>query len=854
MCTTKSKRPLAVNVHMVALFVLVLYLSLSVPGPGPGPGLVAATATSCPPRYYCPDGSASSKIVCPIGSYCPVNSTVPILCNDTMPFNATIQIRPSPAAPGPSPGPGSGAGSAMNGWYCPNATSWPVACPSGYYCPTDAPTSDPVVCPEGSFCPPSVSVPYDDGSASFTRRIAAQYGTANKWTYMLSVAVDSMGNSYVGGYLKDDDTEYRIPHLIKLNSQGQEQWRYEVDVSSGSKSYSVAVDRDDNILFSGYTGGDFDGPGSHLGSDDMFIVKLDGSKTELWRKQLGTSNSDRVRGIDVDSKGHVFLAGGTSIASKYDALLIKLNSDGSVQWEYPYATHHDEYLYDVAVDQSDNAIVVGYVEPEPGYDPFPNFIGGEDALIAKVDAQKNLLWLKVFGTSGDEKARYVALDAATDSIYVTGTTTGSFAAASNGDDNDDDVFVIKFDPDGNELWRMQFGSSDGDSVGDIAVDAVGNVVLVGNTDFSLFDRSNGNNDVYLLKLDSFGSQLSRKQWGTSSNDYGGGVAVSHHGCDVYIVGYTFGNLYDSIVGDMDGFLEIFEVSCSPGASVPVPCSTTEYCPEKSAHPTVCPAGYYCPERQTMHGDVLLPIHCPKGLNCPANSRRPLGSLCSEAVDWQCWPHGRFGIDFSDPAVDVSRSVPNTQFIAAADIDGDSDDDIIGLSQSGNGLSFFWHENQGDGKFGGTSIIDDQTQSGGGFVTADVDLDGDIDIVATANVFPGGDAHEVFWYENIGNAQFNKHVIDRPGITALPTSVACDDIDGDGFPEIVTEYQVYKNNGGGVFSSVHRYGRPCRGQRSVSLADVDGDGDKGILNCVHCNCNRLSVLIFSVCGMLLPLYR
>ena len=112
---------------------------------------------------------------------------------------------------------------------------------------------------------------------------------------------------------------------------------------------------------------------------------------------------------------------------------------------------------------------------------------------------------------------------------------------------------------------------------------------------------------------------------------------------------------------------------------------------------------------------------------------------------------------------------------AADLDGDGDADVLGMSGS-----LEWYENQGGGEFSGPLSISSSGEFGGhGSVhAADLDGDGDQDVLAAGN--------GVAWYENQGGGSFlGQHVIAE---TSGAESVLAVDLDGDGDPDVLSASQ------------------------------------------------------------------
>ena len=139
-------------------------------------------------------------------------------------------------------------------------------------------------------------------------------------------------------------------------------------------------------------------------------------------------------------------------------------------------------------------------------------------------------------------------------IYVVGTTSGAFPGSARGG-RADDVFLRKYDPAGNELWTVQFGSSADDFGYANTVDATG-MTVVGFTNGSLAGNARGGYDAFVSRFDLDGTELWTKQFGTRGNDFGYGIDSDPTA--VYVSGETDGRLKSQTPrGESDAFVRKF---------------------------------------------------------------------------------------------------------------------------------------------------------------------------------------------------------------------------------------------------------------------------------------------------------
>jgi hypothetical protein len=164
-------------------------------------------------------------------------------------------------------------------------------------------------------------------------------------------------------------------------------------------------------------------------------------------------------------------------------------------------------------------------------------------------AAQTPLWTRQLGTTTSDYGFGVAVDGA-GNAYITGGTFGSLGGPNAGSG---DAFLARYDGSGGLLWTRQFGTTSDDVGGGVAVDGAGNAYITGATFGSLGGPSAGIYDAYLAKYDASGVLLWTRQLGTTSLDQGIGVAADDAG-NAYIAGYTLGSLGGPNAGSVDVFL------------------------------------------------------------------------------------------------------------------------------------------------------------------------------------------------------------------------------------------------------------------------------------------------------------
>ena len=295
----------------------------------------------------------------------------------------------------------------------------------------------------------------------------------------------------------------------------------------------------------------------HIGGQDAFVSKYDRDGTLLWTRQFGTTLDDVGYGVAASSSG-TFVAGDTkgSLGSdsngNQDAFVRMYSPSGQHQWTRQWGTAWTESARGVAADDS-GVYVVGF---EFGAAPGLPLVD-QNAFIRKYDGSGNLLWAHAFGANGDPGAFDIAYGVTVQgaSVYVVGSTWGVFPGQVN--EGVADIFLRKYDTNGNYQWTTQLGSSFSDYGYATAADISG-VYIAGATLGTLPSQTSlGQNDAFVMKYDHNGVLLWIDQFGTSTSDQANGVAAD--GDNPLVVGQTNGMLPgETKVGGTDAFIRKYD--------------------------------------------------------------------------------------------------------------------------------------------------------------------------------------------------------------------------------------------------------------------------------------------------------
>lgn len=273
----------------------------------------------------------------------------------------------------------------------------------------------------------------------------------------------------------------------------------------------MALDSSGNVLIAGYILGDVDldpGPGTatltSAGNQDIFVLKLDPDGNYLWAHGFGSTETDLGTSVAVDSSGNVYVTGyfrgtvdfdpGAGVqnlvsAGGEDIFVLKLDSVGDFVWARRIGGLGRELSYGIAVDDTANVYTTGSYGGTIDFDPGAGTAnltaaGGIDVFLCKLDSTGDFAWARSMGGGSNDEGYDLAVDS-DGYIYLTGTFAGTAdfdpgAGTSNLTSNgNDDVFIEKVDSSGDFVWARSVGGTARDQGTDIAVDLDGNVLTVG---------------------------------------------------------------------------------------------------------------------------------------------------------------------------------------------------------------------------------------------------------------------------------------------------------------------------------------------------------------------------------------
>jgi hypothetical protein len=343
----------------------------------------------------------------------------------------------------------------------------------------------------------------------------------------MGVALDPTGDIFVTG--ETSSTNFPLSGAGGLTPAP-----FQSTLRGASNAFFTHLNNNGTLAYSTYLGGSTNGSGPGSGSDMGKVIAVDSAQNAYIAGDTSSTDFPVVNAFQGTLNGttNVFVAKMDPHVGGAGGLLYSTYLGGAVS----------ESVWGIAVDAADIAYLTG--ETESSNFPVTNastLTGFANVFVSKLNAAAIGAASMVFstyygGTSVDSATGGIAVDTA-GNFYIAGNTDSSdfptvtpYQATLKGFNN---AFVVKFNPAGTAVYSTYLGGSGTDIAWFIAVDAVGNVYVTGETDstnfpiFNPFQRTiPGASSAFVSSFNSLGTGLRFSTYlGGSGQDFGFGIAV-----------------------------------------------------------------------------------------------------------------------------------------------------------------------------------------------------------------------------------------------------------------------------------------------------------------------------------------
>lgn len=321
-----------------------------------------------------------------------------------------------------------------------------------------------------------------------------------------AITVDSLGNSYVTGHYESASARFDAQTIAsvgdydlfvaKYDPQGKLVWLRSGGGVGYDYGHGIAADRLGNVFVTGAVVGEAEFAKTTIGNPGpahVFCLALDGEGVVRWQRTAAGKGASSGHGIAVDHKGNCYVGGyaagdssfgGQAITTAvgHDLLVAKLNAQGELVWLHQGYGSSNAMIHEITADEAGNVWAVGMFRGSLKLSDREVLNQGEhDLLLTSFDASGKRLWTKTAGGKGIDYGLGVATDGQGNS-FLTGSFTGRVefdGTPRQSGTPASDIMVVSYDRSGTPRWFERMGSDRTDHAYTIVSDGKDSLVLSG---------------------------------------------------------------------------------------------------------------------------------------------------------------------------------------------------------------------------------------------------------------------------------------------------------------------------------------------------------------------------------------
>ncbi|MBU0507228.1 T9SS type A sorting domain-containing protein [bacterium] len=243
------------------------------------------------------------------------------------------------------------------------------------------------------------------------------------------------------------------------------------------------------------------------GEADYWLLKTSASGDSLWSRFFGGASGDYPSGVESCSDAGFLLYGNTNSfgVGAQDIWLIRTDANGDSLWTRTFGGSNPEQTRSAGQTTDGGIYVAGWTESYGA--------GTEDFWLVRMSANGDSLWSRTFGGASNERC-FTSLIGTDGNFYMAGDAR-SFSAG------DKDVWLVAASPDGDSLWSRVYGGEFDEECRSIQRAADGGFLLIGGKNMDGAD----NWDVWVIRTDGSGNELWSRTYGGNANDFGGAAQI-----------------------------------------------------------------------------------------------------------------------------------------------------------------------------------------------------------------------------------------------------------------------------------------------------------------------------------------
>jgi len=354
--------------------------------------------------------------------------------------------------------------------------------------------------------------------------------------------------------------------LLKYNENIELEWQKTFGGSDAERGNDIIQTQDGGYAIIGFTYSDDGDVASNNGQEDFWVIKTDALGNIVWEKTFGYSGIDTGISILQTNDAGYFITGVLDVTQSGgqgntrsnqtqhaggDYWSLKLDNSGEIEWSRFFGGLQTDTAFDAVQTQDNGFLIIGSSDSDDT--DISSNIGTYDYWLVKISDTGLLQWEKSYGSTEIDEAR--AIIPTTDNNYlIVGDTRGDDANVSS-NFGAADLWINKISPSGELLWEKTYGGESFDVGREITTSNDDGFIICGSSRSASgnLTENQGQNDAWVLKIDSNGALKWQEAVGGSNVDFAYGVTQLNNGT-VIAVGESSSNDID--VPENKGFTDL----------------------------------------------------------------------------------------------------------------------------------------------------------------------------------------------------------------------------------------------------------------------------------------------------------
>ena len=362
-------------------------------------------------------------------------------------------------------------------------------------------------------------------SIAFAQEIELQNTIGgNLFDYLYSISLTSDGGYLLGGSSNSPisgdknescrgDFDYWI---VKTGSNGNVHWQNTIGGTSWDILFSSHQTTDGGYILGGTSSShiSWDKWEDCLGSEDFWIVKINGAGIIQWQNTIGGGSGESLKSVLQTTDGGFILGGysnsgisGDKTENSFggdDYWIVKTDSLGIIEWQKTIGGSGQDLLTSIKQTLDGGYIFCGYSNSVISGVKTENCLGDFDYWVVKTDSLCNIQWQNTIG--GNMQEFLFDIEQTPDGGYVLGGSSNSSISGDKTENGkgEDDYWVVKLYGNSNLIRGLIFADLNNNGIQDVGEFPVASKKITEqNTGRFTFSNQDGNYIVSVLDTGNF---------------------------------------------------------------------------------------------------------------------------------------------------------------------------------------------------------------------------------------------------------------------------------------------------------------------------------------------------------------